>query len=40
LTEEEKENIALMNAINETENGKVYSLNEAQAVFKTLKKAI
>jgi hypothetical protein len=39
LSEEEKENMALMNAMNETENGKVYSLNEAQAVYKTLKKA-
>jgi len=39
LSDDEKENIALLKSLQEFENTKVYNLNEAEVVYKSLKKA-
>ena len=38
LSEDEKENIAMLKAMQDFENTKVYKLNEAEVVYKSLKK--
>ena len=39
LSDDEKKNIAMLKAMQEVENSKVYNLNEAEVVYKSLKKA-
>jgi hypothetical protein len=39
LSDDEKENIAMLKVMQEVENTKVYNLNEAEVVYKSLKKA-
>jgi len=39
LSDDEKENIALLKSLQEFENTKVFNLNEAEVVYKSLKKA-
>jgi hypothetical protein len=39
LSDNDKENIAMLNAIQEVKNTNIYSLNDAEVIYQSLKKA-